>query len=92
MVYQHASSNTNFNMIVLITGDEKRDALLDEINHDDSVLLQRSFVEHCRRLHFNGDSGLIPYRILATHVYIQRMSPTLYNTVGETFDDDNDEL
>ena len=62
--------------------------MIQELDHDDGILFQRSFVEHCRRLHFNGDSGLIPFRILSTHVYIQRLSPTLYNTVDEDHSDE----
>ena len=88
LVYQHASQNTNFNEIFLITSDGKKQELIDEVNFEDKVLLQRAFAKHCTRLHFNGDSGLIPYRILALNVYIQRISPTFYNYETESSDDD----
>ena len=84
LVFQHASMNTNFNEIFLITSDQKKAALIDEINKDDADLFQIAFNKHCSKLHFNGDSGLIPYRILSTHVFIQRMSPTLYNYIPES--------
>ena len=40
-VYQHASCNTNFNEIFLITSDDKKAQLRDELDVDDRVLFQR---------------------------------------------------
>ena len=87
-VYQHASCNTNFNEIFLITGDDKKAQLREELDVDDRVLFQRAFASHCAKLHFNGDSGLNPHRILSLHIYITRMSPTLYDFTSDDSDEE----
>ena len=93
MVYQHASKYQYFNDIHVITGDEIKEKLIAETDFPDSVLFQKAFARHCSTLHFNGDSGLTPYKILALNVYIQRISPTFYNYAGKDSDDESaDEL
>ena len=88
-VYQHASQNTNFNETFLVTGDDQKNKLINENDAPDAVLLQRAFAKHCNQLHYNGDSGLTPYKILALHVYITRLSPTFYNHEIEYSDDED---
>ena len=88
LIYQHASHHTSFNEIFLITGDDKKTQLLEELDVDDAVLFQRAFATHCAKLHFNGDSGLNPHRILSLHVYITRISPTLYTLSSDESDDE----
>ena len=88
-MFQHASQNCNFNDTFLITGDEKKEKLLAEMNKSDGELFQLAFVRHCSRLHYNGDSGLVPHRILSLNILIQRMSPTLLNYVPQTDDEIN---
>ena len=92
LVYQHASSNCNFNTTFLITSDQKKEDILSEMDKDDAELFQMAFVRHCSKLHFNGDSGLIPYRILSLNVTIQRISPTLYTYMPEGEHEDSQNI
>ena len=79
LVYQHASMYQHFNETFVITTDSSKKKLLAETDFPDNVLFQKAFAKHCSSLHYIGNSGLTPYKILALNVYIQRLSPTFYD-------------
>ena len=77
-VYQHASSNANFNSPFLIITDDHKKAVIEQCSLPDKEILQMAFAKHCEAMKFRGDSGLQPHMILSLHIRIQRISPTFY--------------
>ena len=73
----------------MITSDDAKTALLDELNKPDKELLTMAFRRHCEVLHFkNQNSGLCPFSILAVNIWIDRISPTFHNYAPVTYDDE----
>ena len=68
----------NRNRVILYEGQRER--LLAEIDMPYGELLTKAFHNHCSALMFQGDSDLAPKMILAVHMYIDRMSPLMFDT------------
>ena len=79
MVFIRGSKGSSFNTLRLIKSERQREQLLTEIDMSNSEMLTKAFQNHCDKLHFNGDSNLAPFMILGVNLYIDRMSPLLFD-------------
>ena len=80
MVFQHGSKSCHFNKTNLISCEEAKTALLNELNKPDKDLLKEAFQRHCQVLKFkNQNSGLCPFSILTVNIWIDRISPTFFD-------------